>query len=203
MYSVVVMMALSGSVDAPDCHRNRCDGCYGGGCYGGGYGGCYGGGCYGGRYGGGCYGGGCYGGCYGGRYYGSVGGGYYGTMSYVGGYGSTGYGAPMYYGSTTYPGGYVYGRPIEGGVYSEVSGSDAPATILVRLPADAKLTVDGSATQSTDSLRTFRSPPLQAGKDYKYTLRAEVMRDGKTVERTRDVNVRAGQTSEVNFDFAK
>src|SRR5215467_14355091 len=68
MYSVVVLMALSGGVDTPDmggrrgCHGGRgCyGGCYGGGCYGGGYGGCYGGGCFGGY--GGCYGGGCYGG---------------------------------------------------------------------------------------------------------------------------------------------
>jgi uncharacterized protein (TIGR03000 family) len=105
-------------------------------------------------------------------------------------------------GSTTTQGGYVYGRPSEGGGYYEGSGSDAPATIVVRLPADATLTIDGSATRSTASLRTFVSPPLQAGKEYQYTLRAEVMREGKKVERTRDVNVRAGQTSEVNFDFA-
>jgi uncharacterized protein (TIGR03000 family) len=97
MYSVVVLMALQGSVDVPDfgrrggcggcyggCygggrhgHRHGCSGCYGGGyggCYGGGYGGCYGGGyggCYGGGYGG-CYGGGCYGGGYGGCYGGGV-----------------------------------------------------------------------------------------------------------------------------------
>jgi uncharacterized protein (TIGR03000 family) len=220
MYSVVLMMALSGSVDAPDCHRNRCDGCYGGGCsscygsgcsggcYGGGYrGGCYGGGCYGGGcYGGGCYGGGCYGGgCYGGRAYGSISGGYYGATSYAGGYGGTPtfYDAAMYSGRTTYQAGYVYGRPLEGEGYYEMNGIDAPATLVVRLPADAKLTVDGSATGSNDSLRTFVSPTLPAGKDYQYTLRAEVMRDGKKVERTRDVNVRAGQTSEVNFNFTE
>jgi uncharacterized protein (TIGR03000 family) len=137
-----------------------------------------------------------------------LGGGYYGAMPYEGGYGNTWGGAssyysgPMYYGSTTYQGGYVYGRPFEDGGYYEGNGTDAPATILVRLPSDARLTVDGTATRSTDSVRTFVSPPLQAGKDYQYTLRAEVTRDGKTVERTRDVNVRAGQTSEVNFDFA-
>jgi uncharacterized protein (TIGR03000 family) len=134
-------------------------------------------------------------------------GGYYGAMPYGGGYASSPYGTPMYYdspmyfSSTPYQGGYVYGRPLETGGYYNVSGINAPATIVVRLPAEAKLTVDGSATQSTDRVRTFVSPPLQPGTDYHYTLRAEVTRDGKTVERTRDVNVRAGQTSEVNFDF--
>jgi uncharacterized protein (TIGR03000 family) len=234
MYSVVLMMALSGGADAPALsdvpaesaarygdhghkqyrlfggHRGGgCGGCYG--CYGGG---CYG--CYGGVYYGGCYGccGGCYGGCYGGAYYGGraygrMGGGYYGAMSNEGGYGSSWYGTPtyydgpMYYRTTTYQGGYAYGRPVEGAGYYEASGIAAPATIVLRLPADAKLTIDGSATKSTDSLRTFVSPPLQAGKDYQYALRAEVMRDGKKVERTRDVSVRAGQTSEVNFDFAE
>jgi uncharacterized protein (TIGR03000 family) len=178
-----------------------CGGCCCGGSYGGGCCGCYGG-CYGGGYCGGCCGGG-YGGYYGGR-----GGGSYGAMPYDGGYGYTWGGAPSYYegpmypGSTTYPSGYVYGRQLEGGGYYEASGIDTPATIVVRLPADAKLTVDGSATRSTDGVRTFVSPPQQPGKEYQYTLRAELTRDGKKVERTRDVNVRAGQTSEVNFDLA-
>jgi uncharacterized protein (TIGR03000 family) len=240
MYSVVLMMALSGGADAPAMssvpaepaarygdhgHKEyrlfgRRRGCCGGGCCGGGCcGGCYGGpyyggsrgccgGCYGSRYSGGCSGG-CYGGCYGGRAYGSLGGGYYGEMPYEGSYGyswggtPTYYDGPMYYGSTTYPGGYAYGQPIEAGGYYETSGIEAPATIVVRLPADAKLTVDGSVTRSTEGVRTFVSPPLQAGKDYQYTLRAEVTRDGKKVERTREVKVRAGQTSEVNFDFAE
>jgi uncharacterized protein (TIGR03000 family) len=239
MYSVVLMLALSGGADAPalndvpaepvarygdhgrkeyrllggrrgGCCGGSCGGCYGGGYYGGCSGGCCGGGyyggCYGGRYSGSC--GGCYGGCYGGRAYGGMGGGYYGAMPYVGGYDSswygtpTYYGAPMYYGGSTYQGGYEYGRAFEGTGYFDVSAIEAPATLVVRLPADAKLTVDGSATRSTDSVRAFVSPPLQPGKDYHYTLRAEVTRDGKKVERTRDVSVRAGQTSEVNFDFA-
>src|SRR5262245_5683825 len=46
MYSVVLMMAISGGSEVPDLGRHG-----GGGCYGGGYGGCYGGGW------GGCYGG--------------------------------------------------------------------------------------------------------------------------------------------------
>src|SRR5439155_21252104 len=85
MYSVVLVMALAGSADAPDCHRHSCHGgrgCQGGyTCHGGGYGGCYGGGyggCYGGVSYGGCYGGG-YGGCYGGGY----GGGYYGSPKWM------------------------------------------------------------------------------------------------------------------------
>jgi hypothetical protein len=101
MYSVVLMMALSGGADAPTLsdvpaepaarygdHGHKQYRLFGGrrgggcGCCGGCYGGCYGssyGGCQGGWYGGGCYG--CYGGRYGGWAYGSMGGGYYGALS--------------------------------------------------------------------------------------------------------------------------
>jgi uncharacterized protein (TIGR03000 family) len=190
--------------------RRRCHG--GGGCYGGG-GGCYGGGygCYGGGYG--CYGGGGYGCCGGGYGYG---GGGYGSMPYAGGYygyspysGATyaEYGAPGYSGSGM-P--YGYGVPADQSRYYDQSNAErlgaprageAPATLIVRLPADAKLTIEGAATTSTNDVRWFISPPLQAGKDYQYTLKAEVMRDGKKVERTREVTVRAGQPAEVTFDL--
>jgi uncharacterized protein (TIGR03000 family) len=132
-----------------------------------------------------------------------MGGGYYGAMSYAGGYGYSSWGYPTYAGSMPIEGGYQYGRPLdaaERGYYG--NNGSAAATIVVRLPADATLTVDDAATRSTGSLRTFVSPPLDSGKEYSYTLRAEEMRDGKKAVRKRDVKVRAGQTSEVNFDFA-
>jgi uncharacterized protein (TIGR03000 family) len=221
MYSVVLMVALSGGADVPAWdnaaaepaakygdhgHKQyRCGGrrgCHGGGgCSGGG---CYGGGCYGGwgGYRGGCYGGG-YGGCWGG--YGGCSGGCYGSYGYGSyGYGSYGSGgmpyASGYYGSMP---GYNYGQsPEQGDQGYYAQGGEAPATIVVRLPADARLTVDGNATRSTDSVRTFISPPLQPGKEYTYTLRAEVTRDGKKTERSRDVTVRAGGVSEVTLDLS-
>jgi uncharacterized protein (TIGR03000 family) len=112
--------------------------------------------------------------------------------------------------------GYQYGMPIDQGErgYFDNRGNEqrtpredeargeAPATIVVRLPADAQLTVDGSPTRSTEAVRTLISPPLQPGKAYQYTLRAEVTRDGKKVERKRDVTVRAGQESVVSFDMS-
>jgi uncharacterized protein (TIGR03000 family) len=194
------------------CHGGG--GCSGGGCCG------YGGGCYGG--GGGCYGGGGWGCTGGGRGYGGCSGGYgYGSMPYAGGYyGASPYAGMGYYGSATfgtpiYAGGmpldYRYGTPIDQGYYAAGGGAerlgapsasgDAPATLVVHLPADAKLMIEGSPTISTQNVRTFISPSLQPGKDYQYTLRAEVMRDGKKVERTKDVNVRAGQQSEVTIDL--
>ena len=70
---------------------------------------------------------------------------------------------------------------------------ETPATIRVLLPADAALTIDGAPTQSTAAVRNFVTPPLPAGKDFRYDLRAQMVRDGKNVTIERRVTVRAGQ----------
>lgn len=75
-----------------------------------------------------------------------------------------------------------------------------PAKVLVSLPADATLTIDGHATTSTSAQRTFVSPELEAGKDFTYTLKAEMVREGKTVTESKTIVVRAGETTEVSFD---
>ena len=76
----------------------------------------------------------------------------------------------------------------------------APAVMRVTLPADAKLTINGSATQSTSARRVFVSPPLPAGKIFQYTLQAEFIRAGKTITIARDVSVRAGRETLVLLD---
>src|SRR2546426_118647 len=129
MYSVVLMMALSGSAETPEFGgRGRCHGCAGGGCHGG-----YG-----------CAGGGCHGGC---------------------------------------EGGYPVPPPKTGDpkVMPKKTEGPSPATIIVSLPANARLLIDGNSTSSTSARRIFTSPTLQPGADYVYTLRAEIIRDGQTV----------------------
>jgi len=79
------------------------------------------------------------------------------------------------------------------------TGSLAPATIVVSLPADAKLLIDDAATTSTAALRTFESPALEAGKDHHYTLKAEIVRDGKSVTATKRITVRAGEETRVEL----
>jgi uncharacterized protein (TIGR03000 family) len=78
----------------------------------------------------------------------------------------------------------------------------APAKVLVSLPADAKLSIDGNSTVSTSSSRTFVSPDLQVGKDYVYTMIAELSVDGKIVSESKTITVRAGETTQVAFDLA-
>ena len=223
MYSMVLMAALTTAVDMPD--RGRRGGCCGG-CYGGGWGGCYGGGggCYGG-WGGGFGMGGC-----GGGWGGGCGGGGY-TMGGWGGSGYSGYAlgnfSPTWGGYAYSPmssswGGYgfspmysTWGTPIvsAGGTmfnpagltqsfYYNPSGANAnAATIIVHMPANASLSIDGQQTQQRSNTRTFVSPPLDPNKTYTYTLRAETSRDGRTITETKNVDVRAGQSSEVTLNL--
>jgi uncharacterized protein (TIGR03000 family) len=81
------------------------------------------------------------------------------------------------------------------------SESAAPATVVVTLPADAKLRVDDQTTRSTSDRRIFTSPPLDNGKEYYYTLKAEINRDGKPITATKRVTVQAGKETEIKIDF--
>jgi uncharacterized protein (TIGR03000 family) len=78
---------------------------------------------------------------------------------------------------------------------------DGPATIVVSLPADAKLMVDETVTRSITANRIFASPILEAGKEFHYTLKAEIVRDGKTYTAIRRVPVRAGEETRVTLEF--
>jgi len=75
----------------------------------------------------------------------------------------------------------------------------APARLLVRLPAAARLTIDGEPTRSQGDTRRFVSPPLEPGRRFVYVLRAEMVRDGKKVTEAREVPVRAGEESAVTL----
>jgi len=239
MYSMVLMVAMTGGAEVPDWGRH--------GCYGGGYGGCYGGwaGCYGGGYYGygGCYGyagwgGGCWGGGYGcyGSGYGCWGSGY---GCYGSGYGCWGSGYANWNCGGSYGGygwgGYPYGTGwglanatptlitvpsapatavVQAGYYNPgnapVAAASRPAAgkpgsnraaLVVHLPANAKLTVDNTPTQATSDTRHFVTPPLEPGATYRYVLYAELNRNGRKVTASRNVEVRAGQTSDVYMDF--
>jgi uncharacterized protein (TIGR03000 family) len=186
-------------------HRGGgCCGCgggggYGGGCmgmgYGGGYGGCMGmghGGCMGSGMGmghGGCmgsgmgYGGGCMG----------------SGMGFGGGCMGSGMGSGCYGGGIIMPGTGTQGTNPEQLKNKPKSKSKnetmapAPATIVVDLPADAKLLIDNEPTSTTGTSRVFVSPTLNPGREYHYTLKAEIVKNGKSVKVEKVIAVRAGQ----------
>lgn len=71
--------------------------------------------------------------------------------------------------------------------------------VSVTLPADAKLLFNGAAATGTGATRTFRTPALQKGVEYRYVLTAEVVRDGRTERVTETVVVRAGEIATVTL----
>ena len=75
------------------------------------------------------------------------------------------------------------------------------AKVYVTLPADAKLTIDGTPTVSTSETRLFESPSLTPGKTFFYVLKATVVRDGKTETVTKEVTVRAGEATQVRIEI--
>jgi len=78
---------------------------------------------------------------------------------------------------------------------------NAPGRILVRLPADARLTVDGNATKSTSSTRVFQTPALPSSGLHFYELQATVERHGMQIQVNRLVRIQPGQTTEVNIEI--
>lgn len=78
----------------------------------------------------------------------------------------------------------------------------APATIIVNLPANARLTVDGAQTTSTTERRVLVTPELEFGATYIYTMQAEiVLESGRTEAQIQQINVRGGETTTVQFQF--
>jgi uncharacterized protein (TIGR03000 family) len=74
------------------------------------------------------------------------------------------------------------------------------ATLVVRLPADARLWVDGKESKQTGEVRRFYSPLLPPGQGFRYELEATwTGSDGKAVTRVRVARVRAGKETEIDL----
>jgi uncharacterized protein (TIGR03000 family) len=76
----------------------------------------------------------------------------------------------------------------------------APATLVVLLPAEANLWVEGKKTTQSGRSRTFQTPPLDPDQDYEYASRAVWLTGEGFVDQTRHVKVRAGGKTEVDFN---
>ena len=189
-------------------HHHACHGCagwshgcagwghWGHGCAGWGHGGCWSP-----HYN--CYGGGAGAGLYAGIGY-----------SGFGAYGNFGnYGMFPYIGAPAFAPPIVNVRPVDGaGLETKPIppptlvkplvdlGVNNSASILVKVPADAKVFIDNYQMKSTSTERLFTSPELVPGKSYFYTIRVLIEKDGKLLEESRKVLVHAGETSRLAFD---
>jgi uncharacterized protein (TIGR03000 family) len=80
-----------------------------------------------------------------------------------------------------------------------VTESSNTATIIVNVPSQANVTIDGTPTQSTSEVRYFESPTLKAGQTYSYTIEASFQKDGAPVKVSKQVSFSAGKTVRVDF----
>jgi uncharacterized protein (TIGR03000 family) len=99
---------------------------------------------------------------------------------------------------TTTPPATTPGTPAPG-TSTSMRGTDG--LLAVNVPDDAKIYVNGQATSSTGGTRQYVSRDLQSGMNYTYEVRAEVVRDGRTVEQVKKIDLRAGETAKLAFDF--
>lgn len=79
--------------------------------------------------------------------------------------------------------------------------SDTSGLLTVSVPADAKVLVNGRLTQSTGSTREFVTHNLVPGLTYKFTVVAQIVRDGQIVEDTKVVTLTAGSREGLAFGF--
>jgi hypothetical protein len=190
MYSVVVLMALSTSVDTPDLgRRGGCRGC--GGCYGGCWSSCYGcSGCYGGYSCHGCYG--SYHSCHG--CYSTLHHSHYHHSHHHHCHGCCG-GVIIHPAAPPMKGGKEGGALIPGGT-PYIAASAEPTTgsaarIEVSLPAAGQLTIDDYTVPTTSDRHVYITSPLASGEKRTVILKSQ--------NATKEVTVIAGQTLQVTL----
>jgi uncharacterized protein (TIGR03000 family) len=72
------------------------------------------------------------------------------------------------------------------------------ASVRVVAPTGARLTINGKPTKKATA-RRFVTRPLEQGKTYSYSFKAEFVRGSKTVTIARTVKLRAGQKKVVSL----
>jgi len=87
----------------------------------------------------------------------------------------------------------------KGALCAQQSTDSQPATIRVYVPADAKITVDGTPTKQTGGDRHYVSPPLPLGKKYVYTFKATWQEQGKEIVREQEVHIEGGKETTVDL----
>jgi uncharacterized protein (TIGR03000 family) len=73
------------------------------------------------------------------------------------------------------------------------------AKLLVELPADAKLFIDGQEMKSGISQRGIITPPLDPRQTYSYQVKAVLVRSGHTMSETRRIRLIPGELVSASF----
>ena len=83
--------------------------------------------------------------------------------------------------------------------YADPFAGTGTATLVVDLPEGAVLKFNGTTSPVPGSTRTFQVPALSYGQRFGYALTAEVTVNGTTLQETRTVELRAGETTRVTL----
>jgi uncharacterized protein (TIGR03000 family) len=75
------------------------------------------------------------------------------------------------------------------------------AYMNVNVPADATVYLQDQRMTLTGARRRFVTPEIKDGKELVYNLKVEIERDGRTVSKTTQAVVKAGQEVEVTVSF--
>jgi uncharacterized protein (TIGR03000 family) len=78
-------------------------------------------------------------------------------------------------------------------------GNVAEARLTIRLPQNAHLWIQGKEIGNPGAEYTLVSPALESGFNYSYQLKAQWMEGGAQIVRTRAVQVRAGESLNVDL----
>ncbi|MGL4421676.1 MAG: TIGR03000 domain-containing protein, partial [Gemmataceae bacterium] len=87
-------------------------------------------------------------------------------------------------------------KPTNAPVYANFmpsSTSSERARLSVKVPAGATLFIDGKENKKTGELREFSTPPLPAGREFKYVMTVQLQRNGLPESITEEVVFRAGE----------
>ncbi len=84
----------------------------------------------------------------------------------------------------------------------EPEPADVVTVVKLRVPAEAKVTLAGNPTNGSGPVRTFRTKQLKPGQQWAgYTIRVTMVVNGQTLSEERTIDVSAGSTNELAFNF--
>lgn len=84
--------------------------------------------------------------------------------------------------------------------YQTTDNNTTVANVRVVVPTPtAQVWISNSLMSGEGTERFFKSPDLESGKTFTYRIKAKWMADGQSMEKTREVEVRAGSNLTVSF----
>ena len=77
--------------------------------------------------------------------------------------------------------------------YIPVPPSELPVVLIIRVPAEALVDIEGVRTRSTGEVRRFQSPPLPVDQSFIYSVKATWKAGDQEVVREHKAKVRGGE----------